>query len=405
MSTPSTKKVHFIAVLDVTYDINNSGNGLVNVTPGLLGITDGGFDGFGEDAASHELGTGLKLGTRIDAEIEGYPSDNANGDNQNASNDEDGFGDLSKIYFIAGEQTTLDFTATLGSVDTGYLNAWIDFNQDGVFSDGEQVLINEEVTETSDRQVTLTVPIEALNGETYLRFRLSSQKDIDWYGPAPDGEVEDYKIEIRKGDATISGYAFHDRNFNTVWDEDEAGQVGVVVYVDLDNDGTLNYDDINNNGVFDLTIDIPTERMPSRWTTIRARSTKTKPATTNSVACSVRSNRTSFAKSHRTTRCQPIRTLWLLYLTVPMVTMGNPDATEGNQGGYFTIFLEDGELLENANFGNFEKSHIVIEDVVIAEGDVGYTDVELTRYVNAFVRCRPYVLLRDSRWHGNKSQW
>lgn len=362
----------FFATLDVTYDINNTGFGLIDVAPGLIATTSGGFDGYGEEAPSHSLGSGLKLGTRVDAEINAIPTEDALGDDQTGLDDEDGFANIDTARFVAGEQTTLDFTAVLGDVDTAYLSAWIDFNQDGVFSDGEQVVVDKIITNDTSapnsRKVTITVPIEALDGETYVRFRLSSQADLDWYGRAPDGEIEDYQIEILKGDASISGFAFQDRDFNKVWDTDEEGRVGIVVYVDLDNSKTLNYDDINGDGIFDIDVDIPTEPY--------AITMDDDPGTLDTDETGYYEFRGLFGQATAYTVRQITPTDSLP--TYPNNLVVLPDGSYGNNDNSYSIFLEDGEWVKNVNFGFFEKSHVTVEDVVVAEGNEGYTDIEIT---------------------------
>jgi hypothetical protein len=45
--------------------------------------------------------------------------------------------------------------------------------------------------------VNFAIPAGAA-GKTFARFRFSSVRQLPFFGPAPDGEVEDYQIEILK---------------------------------------------------------------------------------------------------------------------------------------------------------------------------------------------------------------
>ncbi|MCB0184108.1 MAG: isopeptide-forming domain-containing fimbrial protein, partial [Caldilineaceae bacterium] len=77
---------------------------------------------------------------------------------------------------------------------TGYLNAWIDWNGDGTWAAGEQIATDLVVDGTTTLNVS--VPGGATTGTTYARFRYSSESGIDATGIALDGEVEDYKLVI-----------------------------------------------------------------------------------------------------------------------------------------------------------------------------------------------------------------
>ena len=89
-----------------------------------------------DDGARHDLVQLAILGASIDIEGDGTESPNADADGA----DEDGvvFGALS-----AGKSATVDVTVGNGN---GFLDAWIDFNGNGDWSDpGEQVFASEVV--------------------------------------------------------------------------------------------------------------------------------------------------------------------------------------------------------------------------------------------------------------------
>lgn len=92
---------------------------------------------------------------------------------------------------IPGQDIELDVT----TAGTGVLNAWIDFNRNGVFEASEQITTDAAPT---GNQITInsTVPFAAVAGDTYARFRYSSATGLGPNDAAPDGEVEDYKITI-----------------------------------------------------------------------------------------------------------------------------------------------------------------------------------------------------------------
>jgi len=130
------------------------------------------------------------LGTLEDAETDGQPSVNADGDNLANQNDEDG---VIWTPLQLGQPATFTIT-TSGS--SGYLNGWIDWNGNGAFDAGEQVFTAESLgTGTTSRVVN--VPATAtITGSIYLRFRYSTSATLTSTGFAPDGEVEDYVTRI-----------------------------------------------------------------------------------------------------------------------------------------------------------------------------------------------------------------
>ena len=111
-----------------------------------------------------------------------------------SGNDEDGVAFTGP--FTPGGTAT--FTVTAGGPVPCVLNAWVDWNGDGVFGDsaGEQIATDLTVSPGSPAVLTPTVPAAAAPGITYARFRCSTAKGLGPTGPAPDGEVEDYVLSI-----------------------------------------------------------------------------------------------------------------------------------------------------------------------------------------------------------------
>ncbi len=106
--------------------------------------------------------------------------------------------------FVAGTpllaavaQTDIDVLVTHAASKKAYVSLWIDYNQDGVFSDAERLFNAVEVVGAS-RSLSFVVPGTALRGTTYARVRLSDDPTeiAKPTGAADSGEVEDYKITI-----------------------------------------------------------------------------------------------------------------------------------------------------------------------------------------------------------------
>jgi len=169
------------------------------------------------NGASHLIVNNVHLGTAlggIDADLDGQPTAAADGDDLDGNNDDDGIVFVTKLEV----GSTASIEATVQNV--GYLNAWIDFNGDGDWDDpGEQVLTDELMNPTLNPTVLpLEVPTDAISGTTFARFRFSTLRGLSYDGPAPDGEVEDYMVEIPPP-LRIEGVKWNDVNGNTIRDE------------------------------------------------------------------------------------------------------------------------------------------------------------------------------------------
>ena len=147
---------------------------------------------------ARHAGSGLYLGTLFDAEADGQPTANASGDDVAGSDDEDGILFISAI--VAGQSAVLNASAT----GSGWLNAWIDFNRDGAWSQNEQILADLAVV-GGVNTASFAVPLAATPGDSFARFRLASQTGLSVAGEATDGEVEDYRIEIQVAQAPEPG--------------------------------------------------------------------------------------------------------------------------------------------------------------------------------------------------------
>lgn len=141
--------------------------------------------------AHHTIIPGYILGASIDSESEGQFSANAQGDDIANIDDEDGVVFTSKI--TAGVTSSVNVVC---GVLPAYLDAWIDFDNDGTWGAGEQIFTSQSVSPgVNSLSFTPPNPPPYL-GSTFARFRLSSSGGLGVTGPAPDGEVEDYRIDL-----------------------------------------------------------------------------------------------------------------------------------------------------------------------------------------------------------------
>lgn len=91
---------------------------------------------------------------------------------------------------------SISVTASAGT-NACKLNAWIDYNQDGVFNNSnEKVANNQTIASGTTATLTPTIPANSLAGITYARFRCASSGGLNSTGAAVDGEVEDYQVSI-----------------------------------------------------------------------------------------------------------------------------------------------------------------------------------------------------------------
>jgi len=147
----------------------------------------------GTDPARHLI-TSLFLGTSIDAEDDGHPTIDADGDDIDGTDDEDGvtFGTL-----LIGTDSSITVVASAA----GQLNAWIDTDQDDILD--TQVFTDQAVTAGSN-SLLMTIPASSVSGTAYVRFRISSILGLGSTGLAADGEVEDYVVNFARQNQTIT---------------------------------------------------------------------------------------------------------------------------------------------------------------------------------------------------------
>jgi len=169
-----------------------AGNGEVEdyATSIILPTTDFG-DWSGAANASSLFSANLRIGTLTDTEFVSTLNATATGDDITASDDEDGV-TLAAGYTpaVAGSATVL--TTNLSGA-AAYLNAWIDYNNNGSFADaGEQIATNTLVatgTNGIGQTINFTPPITAIPGQRGMRVRFTDVQNPTSIGAAGSGEV------------------------------------------------------------------------------------------------------------------------------------------------------------------------------------------------------------------------
>jgi uncharacterized repeat protein (TIGR01451 family) len=135
------------------------------------------------------------LGSKVRIELDGQPSTAGNGDD-GVPGDADQIDDEDGVVFgsslNAGATLSVDVIASV----PGYLNAWIDFNQDNDWNDPGEIVFTDRSLNVGTNNLSFTVPTNATTGNTFTRFRFSTVQGISPTGIANNGEVEDYQIEI-----------------------------------------------------------------------------------------------------------------------------------------------------------------------------------------------------------------
>ncbi len=141
----------------------------------------------------------LYIGATVDRDVNGQPSATADGDDTDADgNDDDG---------ITFRNVLNEFVITPIEVVTsaaGFLDAWIDYNDDGDWTDPNEQIFNSVALvsglNTVDTQMPAGfAPTGADDGKRIARFRFSSTGSLQPTGLAIDGEVEDYEVTLVPG--------------------------------------------------------------------------------------------------------------------------------------------------------------------------------------------------------------
>ncbi|MCX6858548.1 MAG: putative Ig domain-containing protein, partial [Verrucomicrobia bacterium] len=176
----------------------SDGNGEVeDVTTNIIANTDfGDFNSFA--SASSTSTVALRMGGSVDSEGSDATNATATGDDLDGTDDEDGATVPVSIAQGAAGSVVVNVTNTSGAI--AYLNAWIDFNRNGVLTDaGEQIAVNTSIatgTSNANQTINFTAPVAASLGTAGVRVRLTSVITPTSVGLVGNGEVEDYTTTI-----------------------------------------------------------------------------------------------------------------------------------------------------------------------------------------------------------------
>ncbi|MCE7566995.1 LruC domain-containing protein [Aliivibrio fischeri] len=165
------------------------------------------------NGAEHAMTSTLYLGSSVDADTDGQPGIASNGDDLDVDgNYDDG------ITILTSLEKGLDALINVNASGSGYLQAWADWDMNGSFDEGEQILTNHPVV-SGVQIVPIRVSDSATIGSVQTRFRLSSNPNIPSSGYVGDGEVEDYVFDVTDPGTTIQHSGYYTAAFEDNWPE------------------------------------------------------------------------------------------------------------------------------------------------------------------------------------------
>ena len=109
------------------------------------------------------------------------------------------------VSFLTGLEAGLDALIRVTSSKEGYLNAWFDWNQNGVFDESEQAIASYTLVE-GDNYILVDIPAEAVIGDTWIRFRATEDANVAANGGVANGEVEDYQQSVSNPGMSTTSY-------------------------------------------------------------------------------------------------------------------------------------------------------------------------------------------------------
>ncbi len=171
----------------------------------LNGAVDHGDAPNSYEDSNNTIDVGMILGIGLVADNENAQySTNADADDKVEVNTTN-FDDEDSIYVIHGSEKNNEFyinqnnKVEVTTIGEGYINIWIDFNEDGDFDDEEHVITDTYVNSTTAEVTTSTisVPLDVnFNSNTILRIRFSDRENISSSGYGSKGETEDHLVKL-----------------------------------------------------------------------------------------------------------------------------------------------------------------------------------------------------------------
>ncbi|PQJ67001.1 LruC domain-containing protein [Photobacterium angustum] len=161
------------------------------------------------------------FGSAVDTEGDALVSP-ASDDADGTPNDEDG------ISFPANFKQGSDalIQVTVGGSAAGYVNAWIDWNNNGVFDESTEHAVTDELLAGGDGVTPATyllkvrVPDDAATGQLWARFRISKDTGTLSYGGVSYGEVEDHQVTVDAQTVTHNWYPSSSSWVTLVYEDD-----------------------------------------------------------------------------------------------------------------------------------------------------------------------------------------
>ncbi|MFD5214162.1 GEVED domain-containing protein [Microbacterium sp. NPDC058345] len=184
-----------------------------------------GILGYDEDAETAPV----MLGESVDPEDNGQPSAAALGDDEDGAADEDGVvfnpalgyeTPTLRTGLDAVSRQPIENTLEVSASADGFVSVWVDWNADGSFTDDERVANAQAVTAgTNEVSFENATNPGGIFAQVRVRYSTDAASIALPTGPAPDGEVEDYRAIIERAiqpavctasDVTYSAFTFTD---------------------------------------------------------------------------------------------------------------------------------------------------------------------------------------------------
>ncbi len=186
----------------------NDGCGCADVVEFEFGDAPVSYEDPTKPVARHNIvaGKGFYLGNLQDSELEAQNSADALGDDTDEDGDDEDGVTLYGADFqgqalgTVGPSASRDYVLTVEASKDGYLNAWLDWNDDGSWGAGEQIFTDEPLSAGIN---SLVFAVDGANivsffppYDTFARFRFAPAAGVanSTSGVVADGEVEDYQI-------------------------------------------------------------------------------------------------------------------------------------------------------------------------------------------------------------------
>ncbi len=144
------------------------------------------------DGARHLLGSGLHMGAAVDIDPDGQPNATATGDDNAGATPDDEDGVVLNGLLVPGQYASFTITASA----PGLVDAWLDFDSNGTWDHPQEQILGSEPVIAGANNFAVLVPSDAVFGNTFARFRISTAGGLSPTGLANDGEVEDYGLTI-----------------------------------------------------------------------------------------------------------------------------------------------------------------------------------------------------------------